>query len=129
VLAAKLPEKYAETMILAREEKISLVSAEHRVFGAAYPEVGAYLLGLWGLPDAIVEAVAFHHQPSACPAQSFSPLTAVHIADCLEEQAKLRASEDREPTPLDYGYLSRLGLAPERERDWQQLYRQMLLDE
>jgi hypothetical protein len=26
--------------------------------------LGAYLLGLWGLPDTVVESVAFHHYPS-----------------------------------------------------------------
>ena len=31
--------------------------------GATHAEVGAYLLGLWGLPFQIVEAVANHHAP------------------------------------------------------------------
>jgi putative nucleotidyltransferase with HDIG domain len=30
---------------------------------AHHAEVGAYLLGLWGFPNSIVEAVAFHHSP------------------------------------------------------------------
>jgi hypothetical protein len=30
----------------------------------SHAELGAYLLGLWGIPDNIVEAVAFHHRPS-----------------------------------------------------------------
>ncbi len=35
--------------------------AERSAFDATHTEVGAYLLGLWGLPDALVEAVAGHH--------------------------------------------------------------------
>jgi HD-like signal output (HDOD) protein len=30
----------------------------------SHAELGAYLLGLWGISDNIVEAVAFHHNPS-----------------------------------------------------------------
>ena len=37
--------------------------AEQLLFGFTHAEVGAYLLGLWGLPPAAVEAVAFHHEP------------------------------------------------------------------
>jgi HD-like signal output (HDOD) protein len=29
--------------------------------GVSHEEIGAYLLGLWGLPEPVVEAVAFHH--------------------------------------------------------------------
>jgi HD-like signal output (HDOD) protein len=59
------------------------VGSGRALLGTTHAEVGAYLLGLWGLPDAIVEALAFHHCPSACPDQRFSPLTAVHIANAL----------------------------------------------
>ena len=48
--------------------------------------VGAYLLGLWGLPVPIVEAVAFHHTPGNSNRQGVGPLMAVHVADVLEYQ-------------------------------------------
>jgi hypothetical protein len=32
--------------------------------GTSHSELGAYLLGLWGLPGNVVETVAFHHNPS-----------------------------------------------------------------
>lgn len=31
-----------------------------------HPRVGAYLLGIWGLPLAVVHAVAHHHTPCGC---------------------------------------------------------------
>ena len=37
---------------------------EREALGFTHAEAGAYLLGLWGLPFSIVEAVAFHHRPS-----------------------------------------------------------------
>lgn len=39
-----------------------LCAAEINAFGASHARVGAYLLGLWGLSSATVEAVAFHHE-------------------------------------------------------------------
>ncbi len=46
---------------------IGLVDAEQEVLGCNHAQVGAYLLGLWGLSDGVVEAVAWHIEPSAAP--------------------------------------------------------------
>ncbi len=42
----------------------SALDAEYAVLRTSHAELGAYLLGLWGLPDNIVETIAFHHEPS-----------------------------------------------------------------
>jgi HD-like signal output (HDOD) protein len=49
--------------------------------------VGAYLLGLWGLPMPIVEAVAHHHAPSRVVQSEFGPIAVVHIAVALANGA------------------------------------------
>ncbi len=41
---------------------------------------GAYLLGLWGLPDEVVDAVAFQHSPDAAPVQHRPLASLVHAA-------------------------------------------------
>lgn len=46
-------------------------------------EVGAYLLGLWGLPLGIVEAVAHHRQPMRVAQSHFGVLGIVHVAAAL----------------------------------------------
>lgn len=48
-----------------------------------YAEAGAYLLGLWGLPMPIVEAVASHHQPGKSRSRGFWVGGAVHVARAL----------------------------------------------
>jgi putative nucleotidyltransferase with HDIG domain len=103
VLASQLPGPYREVLGLIRTDKVTAAEAERRVFGTSHAEVGAYLLGLWGLPDAIVEAVAWHHAPAGCPGTTFTALTAVHAADAV-----LRAKDGTRP---DREYLERLGLA------------------
>ncbi|GIX35828.1 MAG: hypothetical protein KatS3mg126_1607 [Lysobacteraceae bacterium] len=51
--------------------------------GPHYAEAGAYLLGMWGLPMPIVEAVAHHHQPQRSRARGFWVSGAVHVARAL----------------------------------------------
>ncbi len=38
-----------------------LYEYELKILKTSHAEIGAYLLGIWGFPDSIVEAVAFHH--------------------------------------------------------------------
>jgi len=42
---------------------------EVRACGFSHAHLGAYLLGLWGLPSAVVSAVAHHHEPLAMSRQ------------------------------------------------------------
>jgi HD-like signal output (HDOD) protein len=120
ILAARLPKEYAQMLALISEENLPVVEAERKIFGAAHPEVGAYLLGLWGLPASIVEAVAFHHSPSECVGESFSPLTAVHVANYLEDERNSSPSENVAAGVLDTAYLTRLGLE-DRMDSWIEL--------
>lgn len=101
VLAANFPEKYAEVLGIMRRDGVDQSTAEQEVFSATHSDVGGYLLGLWGLPVPVVEAIAFHHRPSAAHGESFSPLTAVHAANMLVQLSN----------GMDIPYLTTLGLA------------------
>jgi HD-like signal output (HDOD) protein/CheY-like chemotaxis protein len=84
VIASSDPGKYRmiETLALTSETDQCLVETE--VLGCNHSEIGGYLLGLWGLPAEIVEAVAWHHHPSESAMTKFSPLAAVHIASVID---------------------------------------------
>jgi len=118
VLASNLPRQYREVLTLARSEGLTIADAEQQVFGASHPEVGAYLLGLWGLPHSLVEAVAFYHAPSQCAVEAFSPLTAVHVADFLEGE-RHAAEQPKASCSMDVEHLTKLGLL-ERLPAWRQ---------
>ena len=120
ILAANQTRAYREVLRLAERGTMPCLAAERRVFGATHAEVGAYLLGLWGLPDPTVEAVAFHHRPADCTATAVTPLTAVHVADALQH-AGPHPDENEPLAGLDIGYLDRLGLA-DRWPQWQDRY-------
>ena len=84
---------------------------------AHHAEVGAYLLGLWGFPNTIVEAVAFHHRPSTVSDQGLSLAGLVHIADYLVHQ-KDSGSPDARARSLEPEFLERRGLL-EKLPEWQ----------
>jgi HD-like signal output (HDOD) protein len=86
MLANNLTAQFQQALGLAKAGAMTFVAAEQEVFGANHAGVGAYLLGLWGMPATIVEAVAFHHQPGRADAGAFGPLTAVHVANVLEHE-------------------------------------------
>jgi putative nucleotidyltransferase with HDIG domain len=116
VLVANHPELYDRVLnAVARGEK-SAIEAEREVFGTTHAEVGGYLLWLWGLPDTVVEAVTFHHRPSACPAERFGPLTGVHVANILELSVAFDAPA-RE-TDVDTDYLARIGAVQQLPEWW-----------
>ena len=118
VLAANLPELYEQALELAKTNRLPMLQAETRVFGADHAEAGGYLLGLWGLPVPVVEAIALHHRPSLSAAEGLTPLTVVHVADALAWM-KHPALEGVLPPELDEAYLRHLGLE-NRVGDWMQ---------
>jgi putative nucleotidyltransferase with HDIG domain len=85
VLNTNFPDRYREVFRLIKEDGRQVLQAEREVFGATHADVGAYLLGIWGLHEVIVEAVAFHHEPR--PTQQDNPrvFAAVHVANALDE--------------------------------------------
>ena len=109
VLAANYADQYAEVLRLMQSDGLEQCEAEQRVFGANHADVGGYLLGLWGLPVPVVEAIAFHHRPGSAMQKNFCPLTAVHVANALVHRPA--DSDPAAPDPrLDTAYLSALGL-------------------
>jgi HD-like signal output (HDOD) protein len=86
ILAAGLPEQYTRLLERARQTGQPVRELEALEFGATHAEVGAFLLGLWGLPNPVVEAVALHHRPAASSAHGVSAVIAVHVADALTQE-------------------------------------------
>jgi HD-like signal output (HDOD) protein/ActR/RegA family two-component response regulator len=83
VLVQECPRDLENALEMAIADRIPPHEAEMRVLGASHAEVGAYLLGLWGLPYPIVEAVARHHTPEGVRIGKFDVLAALAVAMAL----------------------------------------------
>lgn len=83
ILVSKMEQLYGDALVLARKENITLRQAEMQKFKSTHCDMGAYLIGLWGFPSDIIEAIGFHQQLEKYPADTFSPALAVHIANVM----------------------------------------------
>jgi HD-like signal output (HDOD) protein len=110
LIGVELSKHMAEIMLEMRTANCSMTAAEEKVLGVTHAEVGGYLLGLWGLPYPIIEAVANHHAPSRVESTEFGMLATAHIADALvREEVDSRVTSEPFPA-LDTPYLERLGV-------------------
>lgn len=123
VLAQGLDSEYSEVIEQARQKNQSISDTEQAIFGVSHAEVGAYLLGLWGLPDLIIQAVGSHHDLQRSLATGFTPLVAVHAADILIHEQQ-RIVTEVPPPELDMVWLERNGLAG-RVEAWRAASREM----
>jgi HD-like signal output (HDOD) protein/CheY-like chemotaxis protein len=86
VLAVCIPLEFAKVMAERKTSGRPSHEIEAEMLGVTHAEVGAYLLGLWGLPDPIVEAVAYHHNPAAALERKLDIPTTVSLANALVEE-------------------------------------------
>jgi len=119
ILAAHLPDVITQSIQHAETHGVPLHVAEQELGAVGHAEVGAYLLGRWGLPYPMIEAVAFHHSPARVNHTSFDLLSAVHVADALADEVAPQPQRGERPH-LDLEYLERLGVA-DRLPAWREL--------
>ncbi len=112
VLVSKMPDRFRNTVARARERKCKDFEAEEEILGTSHAEIGAYLLGLWGIPNVTVEAIAHHHRPTRIPHTSFDVATAVYVANLLahELDAHPEDSDGAELRKSDQECLEALGI-------------------
>jgi HD-like signal output (HDOD) protein len=80
------------------------------VLDTTHADVGAYLLGLWGLPYPIVETVAYHHHPAAAAETTFDLVSATHVADALADEAMGNAAGLMENPEVNTEHLKALNV-------------------
>ncbi|MBC7798075.1 MAG: HDOD domain-containing protein, partial [Pyrinomonadaceae bacterium] len=88
-----------------RRDIPKIIEVESQIFGATHAEVCACVLGVWGLPTQIVEAVASHHHPFRLLTRPFSPMTAVFAANILEHEVRPETGA-MPPAEMDLNYLN-----------------------
>lgn len=117
--------EYQKTIQLSKSETISIQDAENRIFGASHCQVGAYLLGLWGLPGDIVETVGFHHDPGQLPGRQSGILTAVYIANAFARCGEVHMETSDLLDSLDTAYMKETGIM-DRINAYDEIRRDML---
>jgi HD-like signal output (HDOD) protein len=126
ILAWKLPERFKKMLVEARENGCPLYQVEEQQYGFSHAEIGAYLLGLWGLPYAVVEAVALHHRPNRVPHQNFGAISAVYVANLLANEWENLAAGEPFPGSMEsyQGELAGLGVQQQIPQ-WQAMVKEL----
>ena len=111
VLFSQATEQAKKVFECSQSEKILLRDAEKKVLGYDHQQIAAELLQSWSYPNALVQAVAFHHAPGSSVARLDASV--VHVADHLVNAMGIGSSGERFIPPLDEKSWAMLGLGPE----------------
>lgn len=107
VLVQESPRELLNVMSQARDTNTPAYQIEQQIIGATHAEIGAYLLGMWGLPYPIVEAVAMHHTPRNVEQHGYDLLALLATAHSLLPKHGAHAfTEELDAIPVvDENYL------------------------
>jgi putative nucleotidyltransferase with HDIG domain len=92
-LASAMPDQFYSVFLRFRERGCRPFEAEEELLGTSHAEIGAYLLGLWGIPSLAVEAIAHHHHPTRIVSSSFDCTAVVYVADLLDRELEAHPTD------------------------------------
>lgn len=88
LIAAALPIEFSTIMKKVSKDGMSLLEAEKSVIGFTHPELSSLTLKTWNLPEEIVRAVEYHHDPDLEESSVLEPkpgLVLSRIVNCANE--------------------------------------------
>jgi HD-like signal output (HDOD) protein len=86
--------------------------------GVDHAVLGAYLLGIWGLPFPVTEAVANHNSPMAIEHTGLEVVDAVYLADRIAGKIR-EAPFDLVDPEIDMARMQLLGVTVEQIATWE----------
>lgn len=108
VLGYSITDKYNDIIQETRAKNHRLWKIERGLLGLSHAEIGAYLIGLWGMDDDIVEAIRCHHEPSKFDLSGGVLTAAIHVADVYDHQITV-THESYEKPVIDLKYIEDQG--------------------
>ena len=102
------PANYVQSLELRRQEGISLIDAEHRIFGYDHTTAGRTLALAWNLPGDIVDAIAAHHQPDEFDSEIGN---LIHVSEVLSHALDLGEQPNNRVPELSELACAHLGLS------------------
>jgi putative nucleotidyltransferase with HDIG domain len=106
ILARRFPDEWRALGARSADGAAAWEEAEMALFGLDHAHVGAALAEHWNLPAALIEAVAYHHDPGRASNEQALLVAVVHLADALAH--RLKAVEGESQRPLHPAALARL---------------------
>jgi len=121
ILAVNFSDAYRVLLKGEPEASGERLAKEREMIGTTHAEMGAYLMGLWGMEPSILMAIAFHHTPLESRETAVGPLTAVHLANGFGHGLRpSREGSNSVAEDVDAAYIAALGAAGKVDR-WRQI--------
>lgn len=124
IFLKKLPLQFRKAMTRIAKEGFPVHQTEVEIFGAGHEELGGYLFQLWGLPNPLVQAVAYHHQSLEVSCREISPLSLVSVANFIDHQQDAFAHEEKGLVKIENQLLTMIG--EKAGMQWQGFHRAFL---
>jgi len=112
VLDQYFPNIFSEIQTAVDTQGTARVEAERRSLQMDHGHVGACLLRIWGLPDFLIESVAWHHQPDRAPSEAHGLAAAVHVAETTVGGLEPEQPREQPAVAPSEGSWQDLGLSP-----------------
>lgn len=124
VLASRAAARFGVALSTAASRKQPLSDIETDMFGATHADIGAYLLGLWGLPQRVVNTVANHLEPQRAHGRVFDAAGALYVSNLLLADPDVPAVDEVPPRSIaiDLSFLRMVGVAHQLD-EWRRVAR------
>ena len=107
-MASLYPEEYAVVLLKARETQQDLAALERQRFDMDHNQLGATMLGEWGLPEMLIQAAYHHEQPDLAGFRDGSRvLTLTHSLNFARSLAEVCMADEESRWSLLPGLLTR----------------------
>ena len=129
ILGSYLQDQVQEILKMVREapkkEKLSFLQAERHVLGMDHAELGGRIAERWGLPEEIVAAIRYHHEPAHAPEHLLPIVAVVHTSNIFVLGAGIGTGSDGLAYKLDKKALEVLGFS---HKEGSELWTEFLVD-
>ena len=98
---------------IVRCDNLAFNEAEQMVLGIDHAEAAGELLRIWNLPDEVVAAARWHHEPRKAPADHRPLIDLIHVADFLCIRMGWGMGSDGPLYKVDQEAFDRLGVTPD----------------
>ncbi|MFB6355758.1 MAG: HDOD domain-containing protein [bacterium] len=117
VIDLYMQDKVEQILDYVKTNKCSMLEAERDIIGVDHPRIGGWLAEQWNLPDNIVTAIRFYHQPREAPEDKRTLPMLIHIGDILARTKNIGWTGDSEIPPFREENWKELGVEEEDIKD------------
>jgi HD-like signal output (HDOD) protein len=80
-----LPQEFQNVVAAAENNDLETFCAEQQILGITHAEIGMRIARRWMMPENLVAAIGYHHQPAMSESQTPYPII-IHLADRLSRR-------------------------------------------